>query len=78
VFIFFINILVFRTINLTVGTGPFTLWSLIELRIQAAQVICFGASVTKNDFTTLLADLAVFLEQVSSNFMATVQKKLFL
>ena len=61
VLILFIDILVFWTIDLTMGTRPFTLWSLVKFWVQAAQVICSGASVTKNDFSSLLADLAIFL-----------------
>jgi hypothetical protein len=49
------------TLTLAMGTGPFSFWSFLHFRIQAYQVICSWASVTKDDLPTLLTNLAVVL-----------------
>lgn len=45
----------------TVRAAPFALWSLLQLRVQADQVVCPRASVTQNDLPTLLAHFTVVL-----------------
>lgn len=45
----------------TVGAAPFALGSLLQLGLQAHQVVRSGAGVTQDDLSPLLADLAVVL-----------------
>lgn len=42
-------------------TAPFALGSLVQLRVQADQVIGSGTGVTQDDLPALLANLAVVL-----------------
>lgn len=44
-----------------VWAAPFALGSLLQLRVQADQVVGSGTRVTQDDFSPLLADLAVVL-----------------
>ena len=62
VFVLFIDVLVLRSVDVAVGTGPFALGCLVELGVETAQVVGARAGVAKDDFAALLADLAVFLE----------------
>lgn len=43
------------------GTTPFTLWGFFKFRLQTHQMICSWTSITKDDFTTLLTNLAIVL-----------------
>lgn len=45
----------------TVRAAPLALWSLLQLRVQADQVVRPRASVTQNDLPTLLAHFTVVL-----------------
>lgn len=43
------------------GTAPFALGSLLQLRVQTHQVVRSGAGVAQDDLPPLLADLTVVL-----------------
>lgn len=45
----------------TVWAAPLALWSLLQLRVQADQVVRPRAGITENDLSSLLAHLAVVL-----------------
>lgn len=45
----------------TVWAAPLALWSLLQLRVQADQVVRPRAGVTENDLASLLAHLTVVL-----------------
>lgn len=45
----------------TVRAAPLALWSLLQLRVQADQVVRPRAGVTENDLASLLAHLTVVL-----------------
>lgn len=45
----------------TMWAAPLALWSLLQLRVQADQVIRPRAGVTENDLASLLAHLTVVL-----------------
>lgn len=50
-----------KRIAYTVGTAPLALGGLLQLRVQTHQVVGSRTGVTQDDFSALLADLAVVL-----------------
>lgn len=50
-----------RSWTYAVRTAPLALWGLVELRLEADEVVSSGAGVTQDDLPTLLTDLAVVL-----------------
>ena len=61
VLIFLVDVLVLGTVDLAVRTRPLALGGLVQLRVEATEMVGPRAGVAQDDLATLLADLAVFL-----------------
>jgi hypothetical protein len=62
VIVLFLGFRVLGPVDLAVRARPLSLRCFVQFRVETAEVVSPRTGVTKNDFTTLLADFTILLQ----------------